>query len=102
MSEGIELYTPRSSCSLSDDTGNTSLSVSRLKQEPPSPPDSPRQTTESSERVNAVLELFRASQKGARGDSWIVLELTPDDNETLRSILDRDKTLRGYVLDKLR
>jgi len=40
--------------------------------------------------------------RGIRSEPWTVLELTPDENENLWLVLERDKSLWNYVEDKLR
>ena len=73
--------------------------LSLNREGPLSPPCA---TTTSSKQVKTILDLLGACSRGIRSEPWTVLELTPDENENLWLVLERDKSLRNYVEDKLR
>jgi len=65
-------------------------------------PSPSTQTTALSETVNSVLGLLISCHKGLEVEPWTEFTITPDETQTLWSILERKRALYDYVLGKLR
>ncbi len=65
-------------------------------------PSSSTQSTALSETVNSVLDLLISCHKGLEVEPWTEFKITPDESQTLWSIMERKRSLYDYVLGKLR
>lgn len=64
------------------------------------PPTEKKELSRSAQAVLDCLELHRAGQRPPQ--SWWQHRLVPDDYREVLRVLDGDKSLQGYVEDKVR
>jgi len=100
MPERRRLTSSRFSGRPSQPSRETLQAISSSNQSPRSSPSN--RTNAPSKRVKSLLVFLISCHKGLEVELFTVFELTPEENETLWSMLERRRLLYDYVLGKLR